>query len=1021
MLFVFSNLTYGEVSDGVVSQWLLNESSGTNIIDIQGFSNGTANRFIGNYPAVLDTGWNFTNSSDRGIVPHNDAYNLFTGNHTICANVYFHTIVPSDTSPQTIIAKTISATADRWALDLRNRKLRYFLSDNGGSSTTVSTTNNINANTWYVVCARREYNTNITLYINGTFNNSATPLSSKSVANGYNVTIGDWDTDNFQTYGIIENIVYWNISKNDSDIQLFYDCVSQGIANVNDCNESALNVTPSNNAPSPTLNSPSNQSMINTSKIDLNYTYIDADGDQGNCSLYFGNTTPPTSAIYNLTNINNGTTVTYEVDLDHNQTYYWFVNCTDGTDSTTTDIYNFQTHLYTSIKSFETEIQDTTINSDTYVLLINGSFNLSKVTSLFPRFSFNAQKTINPTSRDLYLKAVFNNETIFDQVVNTVSGTGNIKSTAFIMGNQTGQIGENDFQVYARMSAVTGGAISITNFMFQTLLNKSAESSDIFMKYEEQDLTFSNTVYENIHNFTIQKDSDLNSSTYVDLTAKVSATGEETVYCYFQNGHASSKFIRYLPSAGASGSTGMSDLLEDKTNETTILKLYCKTLNGETVTLNSSLMYVNLIAEDQRNVPYVHLHNESINETNPLNVVAGDNIITTLEDYQILEGDNIEFISTLIMQSTSGAQDVDSHVVINNGTEYITPNMSRSLSSNSDIGTLRMYNLMPVTINDYYNISHHSHVESSANVLSHSVIGIATQSINASEGNVAPSVNINTPLNGSNVEGVTLIDFTVTDQNENLDTCITDLYYANGTFYKNINEGIIDFNYNFSVETDGNYIIVITCNDTLSLEDQDNHSVTVVSFDSYIDNLSISSPTCEIGTSITLTSKVSCYGNENCNITYNVYADNESICAPISGTSGTLNISNGTINQSISSVFLCSSPVNMTFYVNATNEGDALIQANVTTECTGNVIEGIFQPASCPDDTIPQVLMFGLLLILVFGIFVFNYIVIRMPILDVLVGICMLAISWTLFGCSPYIGAVMLVLSLGLIGYGFTK
>ncbi len=94
-----------------------------------------------------------------------------------------------------------------------------------------------------------------------------------------------------------------------------------------------------NGPPNISLNSPSDGAVNTSLNPTLNITATDPNGDQMNVTMY-GNGTQ----LHNEENIANGTTITYEwTGLNHNTTYNWHTEATDGTDTTQSPTWNFTT------------------------------------------------------------------------------------------------------------------------------------------------------------------------------------------------------------------------------------------------------------------------------------------------------------------------------------------------------------------------------------------------------------------------------------------------------------------------------------------------------------------------------------------------------------------------------------------------------------------------------------------------------------------------------------------------------
>ncbi len=109
-----------------------------------------------------------------------------------------------------------------------------------------------------------------------------------------------------------------------------------------------LNVTYTTNIPpsKPSLASPSpNGTIISVVNPWLNCTFTDPNGDAMNLSFYWSNDT----LIGTLTNVANGTTTGIQATVSRGQTYYWYVNVSDGEGTTQSDLFSFYVNYLPTI------------------------------------------------------------------------------------------------------------------------------------------------------------------------------------------------------------------------------------------------------------------------------------------------------------------------------------------------------------------------------------------------------------------------------------------------------------------------------------------------------------------------------------------------------------------------------------------------------------------------------------------------------------------------------------------------
>jgi hypothetical protein len=93
-----------------------------------------------------------------------------------------------------------------------------------------------------------------------------------------------------------------------------------------------------NTAPTINLIYPTSETVTNSTINNIIYYVTDSDGDLLNCTLYHSNTINPT--IYETNNSINNINVTTQI-TSNDGTYYFKVNCSDGSTSTQSPIFNY--------------------------------------------------------------------------------------------------------------------------------------------------------------------------------------------------------------------------------------------------------------------------------------------------------------------------------------------------------------------------------------------------------------------------------------------------------------------------------------------------------------------------------------------------------------------------------------------------------------------------------------------------------------------------------------------------------
>lgn len=96
-----------------------------------------------------------------------------------------------------------------------------------------------------------------------------------------------------------------------------------------------------NNAPTITLVSPADNATGVGLNAVINYTYTDAEGDAGSCTLYNNS---DNNAVCTNNSVANGTTIHCNSGVgDYSTTFTYYVNCSDGTNMTKSTTWNFTT------------------------------------------------------------------------------------------------------------------------------------------------------------------------------------------------------------------------------------------------------------------------------------------------------------------------------------------------------------------------------------------------------------------------------------------------------------------------------------------------------------------------------------------------------------------------------------------------------------------------------------------------------------------------------------------------------
>lgn len=229
-----------------------------------------------------------------------------------------------------------------------------------------------------------------------------------------------------------------------------------------------------NIAPNVYLNSPANTTSSNIRFQLLNYSVYDAENQTVNCTLYGDTNTTPTTLLQtnnSLTNSISNLSITYNWTglANINTTYYWFANCTDGTDTTTSDIYQFD--IYNTVPFINLTYPDnlailTTDNTylnftvyDEENDLVNCSIygmNTTPPTTILQNYTSltntNTTRDLNYLWEDLENQGYYWNVFCTDGGYNYTSDTRNFLISASTSGttiiNNVGGSGTNSYFVY---------------------------------------------------------------------------------------------------------------------------------------------------------------------------------------------------------------------------------------------------------------------------------------------------------------------------------------------------------------------------------------------------------------------------------------------------------------------------------------------------------------------------------------------------------------------------------------------
>lgn len=484
----------------------------------------------------------------------------------------------------------------------------------------------------------------------------------------------------------------------------------------------------------------------------------------------------------------------------------------------------FQVTRYVSLENIDFKVNDFVLSSLTYITVGEFNFNLSSNKTLTMFGSTTLEKVTGGGTSDVYMRVTINGVELFDNVINSLTSNDDIKSTGFPIFQREFNKSNNNVKVELRRSG--NGNIQIKNFEGRALSNTTNDNEEVkqSLSYTNIETVFtSGSEYNKIASYTIDKYDGF--KTRLDIDHKVSATSAQTVSCYLNNTNTTQvtpTYTRYLSASGQTGSTGLS-FISNNNSGLEQWDLYCQVSSSTTLTSNASVYLIDLTEDDADTI-----NSFQCNTTN-INGITGLNNLIMTDHIVIQNGTHLEVEFTAIIQSTTGTQDnADSPLIYINSPDVNTASCyietQRSLSDNTDIGTVKMYmdcgnvNISQnITINAYLNVV----AGESVNLLMGSINAIEVIPETVSQINIPPTVTINYPVNTQSVSKIVNINWTMFDFNS--DTILVNLTFINYTdttqyWNLSLNDATNTYSLNTSLYPNGFYYINATVWETTTPE-----------------------------------------------------------------------------------------------------------------------------------------------------------------------------------------------------------
>ena len=496
----------------------------------------------------------------------------------------------------------------------------------------------------------------------------------------------------------------------------------------------------------------------------------------------------------------------------------------------------FHITRFNSFESLEFKIPTTTFSTSTYTTIGDFTFNLSNPKTIIMFGSFGIEKITGGGTSEVYMKVTINDEIMFDQKVNTLTSNDDVKISDFPIFPKALVKIDNNITIEVRRTG--NGAIRLTNLMGTSITNTTYDNHPFNGMYKpiNTETVFGIVdTYKKIDYISLNKYGGF--KTRFNIGHLVSVTNNAvTVNCYLNNTNTSEVtpiYTRYLSSSGSIGSTGLSHVSYYTGEGVEQWDLYCKVDVATTLTSNATTIIGDLGDKEGEVISSFQVNKSNING------ITGINNLYLNQTYTVRNGSILNIGLTTIIQSTSGTQDNDNSPTIyveadgvNQDNCYIS--MKRSLSSNDDIGTIKSYiNCKELNVSDTIHIKAYITVATgeTLNILMATMNCIESISEEIKSINVAPTINILTPVNASTISDIINITWLVSDFNS--DTTLVNVTLINATDTTQTWDLILNtvgstYSFNTSLYPNGDYYINSTVWETNTIEHYSNNDIIII-------------------------------------------------------------------------------------------------------------------------------------------------------------------------------------------------
>ncbi len=305
--------------------------------------------------------------------------------------------------------------------------------------------------------------------------------------------------------------------------------------------------------------------------------------------------------------------------------------------------------IFKAVDHFDFKIGTVTIDSADFVVIFNGTLNLTADEHITFKGSALVVKITGPQTSTVSGRLIVNNEILLS---GSLVGTTDIISVNIPIVDADLVQGQNN--ITFEVSEDGFGAVNITNLIIEADTDMTNAGHEISHSHNNLTVTFSSTTFINIFNISINK--SFNSSTLVDIQHRFEqeSVGDTTPSCYAINNNTNEQtptYARFLEKTGESGSSGIGYRSQTKTRGENIWEIFCKSNNADTISIRISAYLLDMQDFNKNTI------NGFQNETKKvISLSAGETNILNSTNYEFKNTTGVGTIVTIIIQSTSGSQ-----------------------------------------------------------------------------------------------------------------------------------------------------------------------------------------------------------------------------------------------------------------------------------------------------------------------------------------------------------------------------